>query len=317
MRFREMWIVDACWPGAAKWCLIPCPISTRMCFVADKDELIIRPATGAEVDTIVDWAADEGWNPGLRDSALFHATDKRGFLIGYRGDTAVSAISAVSYGDTFGFIGFYIVKPGQRGQGYGLRIWKAAMARLAGRVIGLDGVIDQQANYRESGFALAHRNIRYGGTVGIPADVESGSGEIADSSTITFDSLAAYDAPFFTAPRIEFLQHWLQAPGHVGKLLMRDGKIAGYGVIRPCRDGSKIGPLFADDAAAADDLFRALAATSTGTVYLDTPEPNDAAIALAERYGMVASFETARMYAGPPPALPLGRIYGITTFELG
>lgn len=285
--------------------------------MTDKDELIIRPATGAEVDIIVDWAADEGWNPGLCDSALFHATDNQGFLIGYLGDTAVSAISAVAYGATFGFIGFYIVKPGHRGHGYGLRIWKAAMVQLAGRVIGLDGVVDQQANYRKSGFALAHRNIRYGGVVGTLADGESGSGQIVDSSAAAFDSLAAYDAPFFAASRIEFLQHWLHAPGHVAKLMMRDGKIAGYGVIRPCRDGSKIGPLFADDAATADELFRALAVTTTGTVYLDTPEPNEAAIALAERYGMVASFETARMYAGPPPALPLGRIYGITTFELG
>ena len=39
------------------------------------------------------------------------------------------------------------------------------MARLEGRVVGLDGVVDQQANYQRSGFVLAHRNIRFGGVV--------------------------------------------------------------------------------------------------------------------------------------------------------
>jgi hypothetical protein len=42
-----------------------------------------------------------------------------------------------------------------------------------------------------------------------------------------------------------------------------------------------------------------------------------AARALFERYGLKPVFETARMYRGPVPVLPLDRIYGITTFELG
>ena len=33
--------------------------------------------------------------------------------------------------------------------------------------------------------------------------------------------------------------------------------------------------------------------------------------------GLTPVFETARMYRGPAPALPLERIFGITTFELG
>ena len=190
------------------------------------------------------------------------------------------------------------------------------MARLDGRVVGLDGVVDQQANYRKSGFVLAHRNIRFGGTVEAAANTESG--DIVDAAGLPFEAVAAYDAPFFAAPRADFLARWIGAPGHVAKVLLRDGRVAGYGVVRRCREGSKIGPLFADDAAAADDLFRALAAVAAdGPVYLDAPEPNGAAIALALRHGLAPSFETARMYAGPAPDLPLGRTYGLTTFELG
>ncbi len=67
----------------------------------------------------------------------------------------------------FGFLGFYIAAPEARGKGYGWATWQAAMERLAGRTVGLDGVVAQQENYRKSGFELLHRNVRYGGTVGV------------------------------------------------------------------------------------------------------------------------------------------------------
>ena len=55
-----------------------------------------------------------------------------------------------------------------------------------------------------------------------------------------------------------------------------------------------------------------------GTEYfLDIPEPNREALALARRYRLAPVFETARMYAGAEPELPLQRLYGITSFELG
>ena len=52
-------------------------------------------------------------------------------------------------------------------------------------------------------------------------------------------------------------------------------------------------------------------------VFLDLPEPNGDAMAMAREAGMAPVFEAARMYAGPAPALPLSGIYGITSFELG
>ncbi|MDN3719106.1 hypothetical protein QW131_07545 [Roseibium salinum] len=53
------------------------------------------------------------------------------------------------------------------------------------------------------------------------------------------------------------------------------------------------------------------------TVILDTPEPNAAALLLAEKYELSPEFETFRMYRGPAPDLPLDQTFGITTFELG
>ena len=101
--------------------------------------------------------------------------------------------------------------------------------------------------------------------------------------------------------------------------LRQDGRLAGYGTIRPCRIGFKVGPLFADDADLADRLLRALIshARPGEPVQFDTPAANPAAIALARAHGMRPVFETARMYAGQAPTLPLDKIFGITTYELG
>ena len=60
-----------------------------------------------------------------------------------------------------------------------------------------------------------------------------------------------------------------------------------------------------------------MTSVGAGRVYLDLPEPNAAARALCDRYNLKPVFETARMYRGPVPDLPLGQIYGITTLELG
>ena len=97
-----------------------------------------------------------------------------------------------------------------------------------------------------------------------------------------------------------------------------DGQIQGYGVIRQCRSGCKVGPLFADDPAIADRLFSALATYAENQpVFLDVPEPNSAAVALAEQYKMQPVFQTARMYTGPTPVLALDKVFGVTSFELG
>jgi ribosomal protein S18 acetylase RimI-like enzyme len=107
--------------------------------------------TRHELNLAIDWAAIEGWNPGSYDADCFYAADPNGFLIGLLGDEPIATISVVKYGDSFGFLGFYIVKPEYRGMGYGIQIWNAGLEYLKGRTIGLDGVLAQQSNYSKSG----------------------------------------------------------------------------------------------------------------------------------------------------------------------
>jgi ribosomal protein S18 acetylase RimI-like enzyme len=276
----------------------------------------IRRMAPGEVELALEWAAVEGWNPGLHDAQCFFAADPRGFFIGELNGAPVACLSAVAYGDALGFIGLYIVAPAFRGRGFGMRLWQAGMGYLGERNIGLDGVLAQQANYRRSGFRLAYRNIRF---QGIGRERAVASAGIVAASEVPFHRIVDYDCLLFSAARPGFLRLWLDQPGGIA-LVAPDaaGRVRGYGVLRACQSGHKIGPLFADDEHIADDLFTSLIAAVPGeTVFLDVPEANPAAVALARRHGMSSVFETARMYTKTPPDVPLARVFGVTSFELG
>ncbi len=268
-----------------------------------------------EVRVAVGWAEQEGWNPGIHDAEAFYAADPEGFFIAELDGEPVGTVSVVNYDETFAFAGLYVVKPEYRNGGYGSRLFAAGMAHAGDRNVGGDGVVAMQEKYRtRSGFTLAYRNIRFEGTGG-GSEPEG----LLDLAAVPFEPLAAYDARHFPAPRPRFLEAWIRQEGTYGRaVLADDGEVAGYGVIRRCHHGHKIGPLFADTPGIAEDIFFALSAQAPGEpIYLDTPEPNAAAVALARRHGMVPVFETARIYTKTAPYLPLDEIFGVTSFELG
>lgn len=277
---------------------------------------IIRKASRADLDILIDWAAREGWNPGLDDAAAFWAADPEGFWIAEEDGVVAAGLSLVRYGAAYAFLGLYQAHPDYRGRGIGYALWREAVSAVGDGTIGLDGVVAQQDNYRKSGFAYAHANFRYGGEVQC---TEPPGTELISVSPVHVPMLIDYDARFNPARRDAFLREWLKPLStRESFALIRNAEVLGYGTIRACREGHKIGPLFADTETGADLIFRKLVTSvGAGRVYLDLPEPNAAARALCDRYNLKPVFETARMYRGPVPDLPLGQIYGITTLELG
>lgn len=276
----------------------------------------IRPGTRKELDIMIDWAAKEGWNPGLHDGDTFYTTDPKGFYLGFLNGKPISSISAVSYDSKFGFLGFYIVKPEHRGKGYGYQLWLESLKHLPTQNIGLDGVLAQQENYKKSGFELAYRNIRHEG-VGILEQPDDKN--IVLLSKIPFKKLLQYDNPMFPTTRATFLKEWIKQPESLAVGYIKDGKVLGYGMVRKCRTGFKVGPLFANNPEIADKLFQKLRmfVGKDNQIYLDTPEVNKEAVRLAEKYQMKPMFETARMYTKGKPNINLQKVFGVTTFELG
>ena len=277
----------------------------------------IRPLTFPEIETLVGWAGAEGWNPGIGDAEAFQAADPGGFLGAFVNGEMAAGIAAVAYDDALGFVGLYICRPEHRGRGLGRAVWDAGLARLGARTVGLDGVPAQQAAYRSMGFKPAYSTLRYLGRPQPASRRPTGEGvSILPYDHAMRDAVAALDAMCFPAPRGGFLEAWLRKP-RLTLAAVRDGKIVGFGALRPCVTGCKIGPLFAQDFNAAEALFPALASHAEGDLSVDVPEERQDFRNMLGRAGMLPGFTTARMYLGRPPRFRSDWVFGVTTLELG
>jgi GNAT superfamily N-acetyltransferase len=165
------------------------------------DQLHIRSLSRKELDTAVEWAAAEGWNPGLHDADVFWATDPDGFLGAELNGELVATGSVVSYAGQYGFMGFFIVRPDLRGQGIGTRLWlhrrDHLRARLSpGAAIGMDGVFAMQDWYAKGGFTFSHRNLRMQGI---------GAAGCYGSDIVPVSAVPVYNNFDFSGP-LEFVQ---------------------------------------------------------------------------------------------------------------
>jgi GNAT superfamily N-acetyltransferase len=285
-------------------------------------QLVIRPMTRAELDELVAWAAIEGWNPGLHDAKVFWTTDPEAFIAADLDGKMIGGGAVTSYNGEFGFMGFFIVRPEYRGRGFGDMLWHARRDRLLKRLrpgasIGLDGVFAMQAYYAKGGFIFSHRNIRFRDEISSSPPPSPPDDAIVPLAAVPFDRILDYDRTCFPALRSTFLREWISQPDALALGYQREG-LRGYGVVRRCGEGCKVGPLFADDAATAEALYTHLSGFAAGgPLFLDAPENNAAAIQFVRQRGMIEVFGCARMYLGAPPTLAHDRVFSVTTFELG
>lgn len=271
-------------------------------------------ASEKNMKTLVDWANKEGWNPGLHDASVFYSIDASGFFVGEEDGQIIVTGSCVNYDDHFSFMGFYIVEPEYRGKGYGMLMTQALLDVAGNRLIGIDGVLKNITIYEKIGFKYYYENKRYASK----AMKVTPSQNIIPLNEIPFEDLLTYDRQCFPAAREVFLRVWINQPDSLAMAYVDNGKLRGYAVRRRCVQGHKIGPLFADSPSIAQALYLALQHGIEGEeLYLDIPERNEAAMALAQQYHMKYVFGCARMYNGPEPAIDHSKIFGITSYELG
>lgn len=267
-----------------------------------------RRANLAELRQILDWAAEEGWNPGLDDAEPFFAADPEGFFIATDEETPVAGISVVNHSADFAFLGLYIVRPAYRGSGIGLALWNVALEHAGTRVIGLDGVPAQQANYAASGFDLAGANTRYQGQI-----VPRSDAGVQCAGTRDIARLIGLEAQACGYAKPAYLKAWFEDGPNRTTLTLGT---AGFATVRRCRAGAKIGPLLAETPEAAEILIRHAASLCPGDITIDVPRTATALSELCQALGLQPGFETARMYRGrfahTPPS-----IYAVASLELG
>lgn len=271
-----------------------------------------RRMTPEDLETVLDWAAAEGWNPGLDDAAAFYAADPDGFFVTEDEGELVAAISVVNHGPDFAFLGLYLCQPSHRGRGVGYALWQTALDHAGNRTVGLDGVPEQQANYVKSGFAHAGATVRYSGQV---AGREDASLRPLDATEI--DAAIALEMAASGWEKPAYLRAWFTDTAHRKTFAMeRDGRLAGLVTVRKCRSGAKIGPLIAPDEATALTMIRHAASVFSDTIIIDVPGSADPLDRLCRSLDLEPVFHTARMYRGNMPETT-APWYSVATLELG
>lgn len=308
----------------------------------------IRPLQRADIDTVTDWARQEGFAPGLGDVSIYRQTDRQGLWLGWLGDEPVGCIAGVRYNAAYGFIGLFLVVPGQRGRGYGVRLWRHALEHLADLpCIGLEAAPERVEDYAGWGFEPASPTIRWrwdgaDAELALLAPPTPAAALPAAEPDAAPDSLAAsagpwcllegagipeaavqrFDARREPSPRPHFLHQWLRHPaGSVLAAVDRSGVCHGFGRIRPCLllqgEGWRIGPLVADSPEVARALLEGLLQRHPGVVLIDQPGANQTAGPLLAQLGFRPISRTLRMHRGAAPAVSLADVYGLACLELG
>ena len=273
----------------------------------------IREMTPADMRTVLQWARDEGWNPGAGDDVFYLPADPGGFFVAERDGRLIGSIGMPLFGDHYAVAGLFIVEPPLRGGPTGAALVRHALAHAGERVIGTDGVLERADDYARLGFEAAHSHHRYSG-------VPDGrlTPDITDLASVDANAVVALDAACFPGDRRSFMRAWIAAPHVTLVSVDTSGMPDGFAVARPAAAGWRVGPLLAPDAERAAALVRAVALVAPGEeIHLDINTGNSDAVAMARDIGLVPGFECVRMYRGGIPTLPMDQIFAACTLELG
>ncbi len=286
--------------------------------------LTIQAMTSNDFELVKNWCLREGWNVGLYDAAINFQTDINGHFILFDEERPVASMSLVKHSDYLFTIGPFIVEKSARNKGYGAKIWQQVTARLQGypnASVLLYAVPEQMKRYVQEGFEPCYTNLRW---VINPVQVSSKPFDKPKPITpCNLDKIAKYDEKIFTVSRKKSFAEALSNPEIKGYFIEVDNQTKGYGFIRPCMHGFRIGALYSDTPEIAKNLLlNLLELAGKESVIIDMPEINQAGHDLMVEIGAKRNktCDTIAMVKGTLSAeykYHLDKNFGLFSLEIG
>lgn len=234
----------------------------------------IRPLIAADLDAALDLSASANWNQNLDDWATMLRLGQ-GWGIDEAEDagrtTLAASVIVVPYGTHFAWVSMVLVLPAFRRRGHAQRLLRHALARLRaqGRGAVLDATPAGHAVYVQEGFTDTWGFARYrreAGAVLHPCPDAAPSRLLREGD---WPAIEAIDSPAFGASRLPLLRELAQRWPQAARVVEQGGRVCGFVLGRDGREAHQIGPLLADDEAAAKGLLQDVLRAAPGAVYLD------------------------------------------------
>lgn len=239
--------------------------------MAPTEPVIGSPLAASELTDADALVREAGWNQVAADWDIFRTL---GTVHAAReGSRVVATAATLPYG-AFAWISMVLVAGGYRRHGLGTRLLKRCVGQLSeqGHVAVLDATPAGLPLYRSLGFQETWSYRRLIRQVAQPSATSPLSAEGATIRPIAdadWTAICVYDAKAFGADRSALLKRMRGRLAAAELIAERNGCIAGFSLGRNGRSASQIGPLVAeDDAAACALLARALPAVA-GPLYID------------------------------------------------
>lgn len=293
------------------------PLSPRLSF---------RHMEEKDLEMVMNWCKEEGWNIGQFDASAYHALDPQGHFLFLLNKQPIGAISIVKYSPKLFAIGPFIVKKEYRHKGYGKQIWQHAINLLEENkdyTAGLYSVPIQISRYANSEFKESFQVQRWQkNNIKNTSNLEKIEEGLQPINECSIELMLEYDQSLFSASRKKLFTKFIENPCIVGFLSTdNQGKVNGFGLIRPCIEGYRIGPLYADDFENAQKLFLTLLHKVNNTsVFIDAPANNPRIKSFTDYFGLdrISEADTMAMVRGEMPAQNNNyKKYAICSLEVG
>jgi GNAT superfamily N-acetyltransferase len=240
------------------------------------------------------------WNQLAEDWRRFLDSPHAGARLAERDGVVAGTVAWLRYGTGFTWLSMMLVHPEARRSGIGTRLMEAAIEALEGETrIRLDATPAGEPLYRRFGFEGEYELVR------ARASRRQGSaaGEARPMEPHDFDAVFARDREIFGADRSTLLASFYdRAPG-MARVLRRGDTLAGYCFGRPGHLYRQVGPVVAEDEAAAQDL---VASCPGEELAIDVPRSARTWTAWLEEAGFTIERPFLRMRRGtsPSPGIP-------------
>ncbi len=234
-----------------------------------------RLGTG-DVDGGFALSTEANWNQTRADWKLMLSMGE-GFGLRDESGRLLATAMFLDYGPSFAWICMVLVTPSERRKGHATRLMRSCLDRLEveALVAGLDATPAGREVYRRLGFREIYGLTRLQIAAGA-IDARSVSGiDVRPMDGRLVTEVARYDATIFGADRTVLLAEFLRRRPRHAFAAFRGGALCGYVLARDGRVAMQIGPLCADDEAAAIALVSHAMAQGQGAVFVDVADHQD------------------------------------------